>query len=195
MRYFLTQGQLDAPADAGAVDLLSEALGVMLPKNYTAFLKLHNGGEGFIGDSYIILWKAEELADFNRQYEVEKYAPGVLIFASSGGGEAYGFDIQSPSMPIIRVPFVGMAREYAEPVGIDLPDLFPIGESAMHGFLVERPRGMELVDIKPAIVGGDPCDPENKTLVTRQQHFELVRFWNRVISDLRNGSTIEGGIE
>lgn len=36
--------------------------------------------------------------------------------------------------------------------------------------------------------GGDqahPTDPKNKTWVTRQQHFELVRFWNRIISDLR----------
>ena len=48
-----------------------------------------------------------------------------------------------------------------------------------------HPRGMELVEIKPIIVGGDPVDPQNKTWATRQQHFELVRFWNRVISDLR----------
>lgn len=43
-----------------------------------------------------------------------------------------------------------------------------------------RRRGMELVEITPIIVGGDPCDPENKTWVTRQQHFEMVRYWNRV---------------
>lgn len=48
-----------------------------------------------------------------------------------------------------------------------------------------RPRGMQLVEIKPIIVGGDPVDPRNKTWVTRQQHFELVRYWNRIISDLR----------
>ncbi len=48
-----------------------------------------------------------------------------------------------------------------------------------------RTRGMQLVEITPIIVGGDPTDPQNKTWVTRQQHFELVRYWNRVISDLR----------
>lgn len=26
-----------------------------------------------------------------------------------------------------------------------------------------RPRGMELVEITPVIVGGDPVDPQNKT--------------------------------
>ncbi|GAA0535492.1 MULTISPECIES: hypothetical protein [Pigmentiphaga] len=48
-----------------------------------------------------------------------------------------------------------------------------------------RPRGMELVEIKPAIVGGDALDPRNKAWVTRQQHFEIVRYWNKVIAELR----------
>ncbi|PSD21690.1 hypothetical protein C7E13_20310 [Stenotrophomonas maltophilia] len=51
-----------------------------------------------------------------------------------------------------------------------------------------RPRGMELFEIKPVIVGGDPFCPENKTWLTRQQHFEAVRYWNRIISSLRNES-------
>jgi hypothetical protein len=48
-----------------------------------------------------------------------------------------------------------------------------------------RRRGMELVEIKPIILGGDPIDPRNKTWVTRRQHFEFVRYWNRVITELR----------
>lgn len=55
----------------------------------------------------------------------------------------------------------------------------------MSNRLNARPRGMQLVEIKPIIVGGDPADPQNKSWVTRQQHFEMVRYWNRVISDLR----------
>ncbi|WP_258602373.1 SMI1/KNR4 family protein [Mesorhizobium sp. AR10] len=90
MGYSLTEGDLDKPAEAALVDGLSANLGVTLPKDYTNFLKEHDGGEGFIGDSYIVLFKAEELADFNREYEVEKYAPGILLFASNGGGEGYG---------------------------------------------------------------------------------------------------------
>lgn len=48
-----------------------------------------------------------------------------------------------------------------------------------------RPKGMELFEITPVILGGDPVSPENKTWLTRQQHVEAVRYWNRVISDLR----------
>ena len=124
MTYNLTDGQFDPPADSGIVEGLSSRLGVALPSDYLGFLRQHNGGEGFIGRRYVVFWKAEELADFNREYEVETYAPGILLFGSSGGGEGYGFDTRSEMMPIIRVPFIGMAREYVEPVAEDLPDFF-----------------------------------------------------------------------
>ncbi|WP_256753493.1 SMI1/KNR4 family protein [Mesorhizobium sp. Mes31] len=50
----MTEGQFDAPAESTVVDGLSARLGVALPKDYADFLKEHNGGEGFIGDSYVI---------------------------------------------------------------------------------------------------------------------------------------------
>ena len=123
MGYTLAEGRFDPPAEAAVVDGLSSNLGVTLPKDYTKFLKEHNGGEGFIGDSYIIFFKAEELVDFNREYEVEKYAPGILLFASNGGGEAYGFDTDDVEMPIVRIPFIFMERQSAETIARDLADL------------------------------------------------------------------------
>lgn len=54
-----------------------------------------------------------------------------------------------------------------------------------------RRKGMELFEITPVIVGGDPISPENKIWVTRQEHFELVRFWNRTIGDLRKAARAE----
>ncbi|WP_246672093.1 MULTISPECIES: SMI1/KNR4 family protein [unclassified Mesorhizobium] len=122
--YFLTEGQLNEPAQSLVVDELSAILGVQLPEDYIDFLKKHNGGEGFINDNYIIFFKAEELVDFNREYEVEKYAPGILLFASNGGGEGYGFDTQDPDMPIVRVPFVGMNRKLALKTARNIADLF-----------------------------------------------------------------------
>ncbi|MER8526699.1 MULTISPECIES: SMI1/KNR4 family protein [unclassified Mesorhizobium] len=110
MGYSLTEGQFDAPAESAVVDGLAARLGVALPKDYTDFLKEHNGGEGFIRNNCVIFFKAEELADFNREYEVEKYAPGILLFASDGGGEGYGFDTEDAAMPIVRIPFIGMDR-------------------------------------------------------------------------------------
>ncbi|ESY09649.1 hypothetical protein X751_31465 [Mesorhizobium sp. LNJC395A00] len=51
-----------------------------------------------------------------------------------------------------------------------------------------RPKGMELFEIKPVIVGGDPVSLENKIWLTRQEHFELVRYWNRVIEIQRRAA-------
>jgi len=45
--------------------------------------------------------------------------------------------------------------------------------------------GKEILEITPVILGGSPTDPANKAVVTRQQHIEAARYWNKIISDLR----------
>ena len=50
-------------------------------------------------------------------------------------------------------------------------------------------RGKEIFEIKPIILGGSPTDPENKVILTRDQHMEVVRYWNKVVGDLRNQQT------
>jgi hypothetical protein len=124
MSYSLTEGAFNAPAESATVDQLTIALGRSLPKDYIEFLKEHNGGEGFIGKNYIILWKAEDLVTFNQEYEVEQHAPGILLFASNGGGEGYGFDTLDDVMPVVQIPFIGMDRHYARRVARDIRDLF-----------------------------------------------------------------------
>jgi len=124
MKYHLTEGELNGPAETSAIDGLSTQLEVALPESYFEFLKAHDGGEGFVGDNYIVFWRAGELVDFNREYEVESYAPGIFLFGSSGGGEAYGFDMWDAAMPVVKIPFIGMDRQYAILVATDLPDFF-----------------------------------------------------------------------
>ncbi len=63
-----------------------------------------------------MLWRAEELVEMNKSYHVNEYAPGLLLFGSDGGGEAFGFDTRTDAKPIVSVPFVGMALNEARPV-------------------------------------------------------------------------------
>ena len=56
-----------------------------------------------------------------------------------------------------------------------------------------RPAGMELFEIMPIIVGGDPLDPQNKVWLTRQEHVEAVRYWNSVIRTARISQGADGG--
>jgi hypothetical protein len=89
-----------------------------LPETYIQFLRQMNGGEGFIGDEYVILWAVEELLKMNSAYEVPEYAPDLFLFGSNGGGEAYAFDKRSNSS-IVTVPFVGMDMGLTQPQAQD----------------------------------------------------------------------------
>jgi hypothetical protein len=70
-------------------------LGIRLPPDYVEFITAMNGGEGFVGDNYVILWSVDELPRFNREYNVPEFAPGLVMFGSDGGGEGFGFDLRS----------------------------------------------------------------------------------------------------
>lgn len=49
----------------------------------------------------------------------------------------------------------------------------------------ESLTGKEIHEIKPVILGGDPIDPKNKTVLTREEHIHIVNYWNSIIRDLR----------
>jgi len=118
MDRLLANLKLNAPASAVAMEEFERQLSVKLPSEYVEFLQKNNGGEGFVGKcAYVILWAIGELAFMNQAYEVQKYVPGLLIFGSDGGGEAFGFDTRDPLWPIVQVPFVGMAWDVAELMG------------------------------------------------------------------------------
>lgn len=101
--------ELRPPAKNDDIDKIEKTSNIKLSNEYKNFLKLTNGGEGFIGEnSYVMFWAVEELIELNESYEVNDYAPGLFVFGSNGGGEAYAFDTRSSSMNIVQIPFVGM---------------------------------------------------------------------------------------
>lgn len=104
------------PASREEIEKVQTELKFPLPKSYIEFLLIRNGGEGFIGDSYVILWKVEELVSRNSAYNVAEFAPGLFLFGSNGGGEAFGFDIRSETGSIISIPFITMDKMDARPV-------------------------------------------------------------------------------
>lgn len=93
-----------------------QAVGFELPMDYREFLLQRNGGEGFVGSgSYLVLWAATSLAEFNRDYETSKHCPGVLLIGSNGGGEAFGiYDREDGAIRFVQIPFIGMERSLLE---------------------------------------------------------------------------------
>jgi cell wall assembly regulator SMI1 len=106
-------------ASDSAIEQAETELGWKMPQDYRDFLLKKNGGEGLIGDNYLILWSAEDLAQFNKDYEVLEYAPGLILIGSDGGGEGFAFDVREKPAPIVQVPFIGMALEYATVIAPD----------------------------------------------------------------------------
>lgn len=105
-------------ASDNAIAQCQAVAGVELPPEYVQFVKRSNGAEGFVGESsYLMLWPVEELLEMNEAYEIKEYAPGLLLFGSDGGGEAYAFDLRYMHKPIVRVPFVGLSIDDIVHVG------------------------------------------------------------------------------
>jgi SMI1 / KNR4 family (SUKH-1) len=94
------------PANPDAVAQCQSHLKFTLPHEYVQFLRQMNGGEGFIGENYLRAWPIEDLIQNNKDYDVEDGAPGLFLFGSNGGGEAFAFDTRSALPPIVAVPFI-----------------------------------------------------------------------------------------
>lgn len=116
------------PASRGEIERIQEKINFHLPPSYVDFMFTRNGGEGFIGRSYLVLWKIEDLISMNDSYQVAEFAPGIFLFGSNGGGEAFGFDIRSDTYGIVSIPFVAMevgdAKTVAPDFGAFLSTLF-----------------------------------------------------------------------
>jgi hypothetical protein len=126
LKELLRRFQTTRPASADEIEAFEREAGVTLPSDYCEFLRFTDGGEGFIGaNSYAMLWKIGELLRLNREYQAHECAPGLLLFGSSGGGEAFAFDQRGGGKtPVVSVPFVGM----------DLSGALPLSET-FNGFL------------------------------------------------------------
>lgn len=172
------------PASEVSIRNFETDAGFTLPADCAQFLQENNGGEGFIGNRYVILWCVEELLKLNKAYAVVEYAPGPRLFGSDGGGEAFAFDMRLDSKPIVSVPFVGMDLNLARQVAGCFRE-FLGAQSGHRKSDVASLEGKELFEIHPVILGGSPTDPNNETLLTRAEHIEAVRYWDAVVRDVR----------
>src|SRR3954470_4098442 len=85
-------------------------------------MRLHNGGEGSLTEEgrYVNFWPLEVLMKYNRDYEVQDYAPEVFLLGSDGGGIAFG--IRRNDGSFIKVDFIDMSNENASGVGNDFEE-------------------------------------------------------------------------
>lgn len=94
-------------------EIIEKINDVVLPNDYIEFMKKHNGGQGDIDETWLILYRLEELQEINDDYEIEVFLPGHIIIGSNGGGELYGID--------------NKGNYFNVPVLIDEDDVFVLG--------------------------------------------------------------------
>ena len=112
-RDFLSDMNLNSGASDSEIERAQAELNIALPNSFLTFVRQHNGGEGFVGESYLVLWRVQDLKPFNADYKVLEYAPDFLFFASNGGGEGFAFDTAAETFPVYIIPFIGMSRHDA----------------------------------------------------------------------------------
>ena len=167
-------------SSVGATAESLEALALLrLPTDYLEFLRSYDGAEGWIGRAYVALWPASDVVANNSTLEAEKYAPGVVLFGSDGGGEAFGFDMTASAPRVVMIPLVGLSRAHIQPVAPsfamwlaqlrdDGPAVPPDSDMV----------GRDVYDVSPVILGGSPTDRSNKAVVARADHIQIARWWN-----------------
>jgi hypothetical protein len=96
------------PTSWEVIEQVQQNVGFSFPRGYIEFFLARDGGEGFIGRSYLMLWRVEELIKMNAAYHIAEFAPNLLLFGSDGGGNAFGFDNRSNTVEIISVPFMDL---------------------------------------------------------------------------------------
>jgi hypothetical protein len=73
-------------------------------------------------------WSLDEIEQFNREYEVPKYAPGFFGFGTSGGGEMFAL---SPTGTVVCLPFIGMEPKVATQIAASWSDFERIIRGAL----------------------------------------------------------------
>ena len=101
------------------------------------------------------------------------------MFGSTGGGDGFAFDTRTSPYRVMQVPFVGMSVAEKFLVAGSFTELLDAMQetevpSSQLPNKVKWP-GQEIFEITPVLLGGNPTDPENKTVLTRDQHMEVVR--------------------
>ena len=116
------------PAEPKDITEFEAARGIKLPTDYVSFMLQSDGAEGPVGkNGYLNLWKIGELIELNQAYRAEEFAPGLLLFGSDGGDEAFAFDTRVSGLPIVETPFVGMSLEDAIPLASTFTELLEGG--------------------------------------------------------------------
>jgi len=124
LNHFTNEITFESTIDMKAIAEIETKLGFYLPDDYKEIVQVLNGFEGDVSNSYIMFWPVNELIELNEGYGVSEFAPGIFLFGSDGGNQAFGYDLRDNEMNIITIPFIVMDLDDIEMCGKDMNDFF-----------------------------------------------------------------------
>lgn len=80
----LTGYQRHLPCPPGVLEKLQRLLGVELPGDYRAFLEAGDGGEGFVGEDYLVLWRAGSFIHSTKTMKFKPTHPDCWVLVQTG---------------------------------------------------------------------------------------------------------------
>ncbi|WNZ55250.1 hypothetical protein [Microbulbifer sp. ZKSA002] len=77
-------------------------------------------GELEIDPLWYIIWKPEEIDQFNKEYQFSEYAPEFTGFGDSGSNEILAVNAKGE---VFTIPSIGMESQYADKIADSIDDL------------------------------------------------------------------------
>ena len=112
-------------ASEDALAAAEEELECKLPQDVTALLREHDGGEGTLGPRKrpLQLWSLQRIRAECEAQEVTRAVPGLVLFASDGGSEGYGWLPRLKKGRYGRISLLAAGAHEFEPLGDSLEKL------------------------------------------------------------------------
>jgi len=112
-------------ASEDALAAAEEELECKLPQDVKALLREHDGGEGTLGPRKrpLQLWSLQRIRAECEAQEVTRAVPGLVLFASDGGSEGYGWLPRLKKDRYGRISLLAAGAHEFEPLGDSLEKL------------------------------------------------------------------------
>jgi len=112
-------------ASEDALAAAEEELECKLPQDVKALLREHDGGEGTLGPRKrpLQLWSLQRIRAECEAQEVTRAVPGLVLFASDGGSEGYGWLPRLKKGRYGRISLLAAGAHEFEPLGDSLEKL------------------------------------------------------------------------
>ena len=88
--------------DKTVIKKIQADMGINFPKSYIEFLSHCNGGEGKDNENrYVYIWRCEDIPQYNKDYNIQKYFPKDIIAFGMDGDYGYFFNYRQSCVPQI----------------------------------------------------------------------------------------------